>query len=169
MINVLVIRHARAPILRSCFPLSPQSFVPAVRNRSDLDGFRLLSWKFRSRVPISLFPLFCDIVPASLVPDVHASLNDRARGDDDDVRKMRDKITASSGRFVASSAIKYPRLQSWNLCRIFPLSQFPSEIESRAKLDATEGPGTPATRKSGLSIFDEATKHDAMLIDMQDD
>lgn len=84
---------------------------------------------------------------------------------------LRDEITASSRtlRHFSPSRLNIlgllaaerkftPCLSAGSVLSVF----FDVEIESRAlKLNTMEGPGTLATRKSSLSIFDKATKrHD---------
>lgn len=149
-------------------PFVPPSFVPAVRNRFDLDGFRLLSWKFR--VPISLFPLFCDIVPASHLTSMRRYTTGHEGTMTREKCALRDEITASYGRFVASSP---SRLNILGYRAEIHAVSFRCHGFLRRGDRATreircdgEGSGTPATRISSLSIFDEATKQDVTLIDM---
>jgi len=152
VINVLVIRHARAAILCSCLPLCPRSFLPSAIGLT-WTGFAYSRENFAS-VPIFLFPPFYGTVP----PVVHAPLNDRAReDDDDDERKMR-VLRQNYRKLQMLRYLSPKRLNIFGLSvtvRKFTSASFRRhslnltidlEIEPRAKLDTMEGLGTSAKK-----------------------
>jgi len=146
--------------------LCPKSFVPADRNRFDLDGFRLLSWKFRFRFPF-LFSPFWGTVPTC------RPLNDRAReDDDDDERKMRSsrrnyrelrtlRHVSPPGLNILSLSVAVwkftPCLSTGCALSVF----FDVEIESRAKLNTLKTPETLTRKSEFIDLWrNNKTRHD---------